>query len=260
MGRRFSVPYYIALFSAPVAAGLRIWTLLAGVDDSGLPVMALPTAVLIAAAAVYLILAVVCALRSPGRSGQYGVLRYGRSGIGCSMAAALMIGLGTILEFVATLQSGPGLAAPILAILGMVACIGMFVAAGDRRQEGKRHHSAEVLPVFFLLIKLALNFRSWSTDPIILDYCFLLFALIFALLAFFLGAGFVFDAGKPRQTLFFAMGAVFFCAAAVAEGLMKLDLSTAILYGGFLLWQLPMIWDLTVPSAPDPKPEKETTL
>lgn len=67
--------------------------------------------------------------------------------------------------------------------------------------------------------------------------------------------GFVFDLGKPRRTLFCAMGAVFFCAAAIMDGIMDLSLSTIITYGGFLLWQFPVIWDLLEPRDADPVPD-----
>ena len=251
MERRFSAPYWIALIAAPVAAGLRIWALLTDLDESRLPVMGPATIVLSLAALAYLVLAVIVANRSKGRSGRYDVLYYGKGGAACAMIAALMIGLGTLLEFLEALRDGPSMSAPLLALVGMVATICLFVAAGDRRQERKRHEPAEVLPVAYLLIKLLVNFKAWSTDPIILDYLFRLFALIFALIAFFLAAGFVFDQGKPRRTVFFAMGAVFFCAAAVPDGLMDFSLASALLYGGFLLWQLPALWDLSVPREPD---------
>ena len=256
MERRFPPSYLTALIAAPVAAGLRLWTLFAALDENDLPTMHLSMVVLIAVSGAFLLLALALSLLSPGRSGQYRVMQYGKGGASCAMAAALLIGLGAVTEFMEALREGASMSAPILTLLGMGACICLFVAAGDRRQDRKRHEAAEVLPVAYLLIKLILNFKSWSTDPIILDYCFKLFAMIFALLAFFLEAGFVFDRGKPRRTLFCAMGAVFFCAAAIPEGMMNFCLSETLFAAGFLLWQLPAIWDLPRPSAPDPSPEK----
>ena len=146
-----------------------------------------------------------------------------------------------------------------LALLGLVGSICLFVTAYSRRQ-GVPKPAAEVMPVIYLLVRLLLNFRKWSTDPIILDYGFMLFASIFLLLALFRGAGFVFDQGKARRTLFCAMGAVFFCGAALMDGLVTGKLSSTLICAGGMLWQLPVLWLLPVPSAPDPKPRPASEL
>ena len=254
MDRQFSIPYFLALAGIPVAAGLRIWSLNTAVDALGLPVMHLSVYVLLAVAAAYLLLAMLCAIRTPCRSGNAGVLQYGRSGWICAAIASVMILVGAAAEFWESLVSKPGFSVPIMFLLGLVGGICSFVTAYFRCRPGKRMAFPELLPVVYLLIKTMLNFKRWSTDPVILDYCVQLFALIFTLLAFFRGAGFVLNQGKPRRTLFDCMAAVFFCAAAMMDGIHALSLSAIITYGGFLLWQLPVIWDLLAPSSPDPAP------
>ena len=151
-------------------------------------------------------------------------------------------------------MSRPGFSAPIMFLLGLLGGFCAFATAVLRRGPGKRSPAPEMVPVVYLLIKTMLNFKRWSTDPVILDYCVQLFALIFTMLAFFRGAGFVLNQGKPRRALFDCMAAVFFCAAAMMDGIHTLSLSAIITYGGFLLWQLPVIWDLLTPSPPDPVP------
>ena len=61
----------------------------------------------------------------------------------------------------------------------------------------------------------------------------------------------MFNRGKPRATLFYAMSAVYFCAAAIMDGIADLSVSTIVTYSGFLLWQLPVILCLLSPNAPD---------
>lgn len=255
MKHHSSAAYFITLLFALLAAGLRLWNLFVAVDEQGLPIMHLSTVLLIAAAALFLLLALALSFRSPGRSGNCQVFLYGSGGFLCSLIAAILILLGSCAEFGEALLAGPGISAPIMCLLGLLGGICCCLTAWFRRRPSPRYPAVELAPILYLLIKLILNFKGWSTDPIIMDYCVILFALIFTLLAFYYGAGFVFNLGKPRRTLFCAMGAVFFCAAAIMDGIMDLSPSTVITYGGFLLWQLPVIWDLLEPSVADPAQE-----
>ena len=42
----------------------------------------------------------------------------------------------------------------------------------------------------------------------------------------------------------------------MTDGFVDLSFSTVITYGGFLLWQLPVIWGLLLPAPPEPKKAK----
>ena len=244
MDRRIHVPYFVTLAFGLLAAILRLWCQSAAVDSGGLPVMHLSVWVYFGAGGLLVLLALFFALRRTTRRSEYGVLEYGTLGFGCAIAAAVLIGLGAAAEFAEALREGPGITAPLLLLAGLVGCICLAASAWLRRQKGKRQPAAEILPVVYLLLKLLLNFRGWSTDPIILDYSAELVALILALLAVFYGAGFVLDKGRPRRTLFFAMAAVYFCAGAMMDGVAALSPAKICTYGGCLLWQLPVIWDL----------------
>lgn len=256
MDRRFSVPFLVSLALTPVAAALRLWSLLSAVDSQGLPAMHLSMYILIAVAGVFLLFSLIWAIRSSGRSGRYQVLSYDRTDALLGLIAGGLILLGGLAAFAEALTSGPKPSDVIVVLLGLVGGIGLMAAAKGR-ESGTPNPAAEVLPVIYFLVKLLFSFRGWSTDPIILDYCFLLFASIFILLAFFRGAGFVFDQGKARRALFCAMGAVFFSAVALMDGLLSRSFATVLTCIGALLWQLPVLRLLPVPSAPDPKPESE---
>ncbi len=251
MERQFAAPYFLALAGIPVSAGLWAWSLNAAVDNLGLPVMHRSIYIFLAAAAVYLLLSLLCSLRTPCRSGHSTVFQYGRSGWICAAISSGMILLGAVAEFWESLVSTPGFSAPIMFLLGLLGGFSAFATALFRRRPGRRPPAPEIIPVVYLLIKTMLNFKHWSTDPVILDYCVQLFALIFTMLAFFRGAGFVLNQGKPRRALFDCLAAEFFCAAALMDGIHSLSLSAIITYGGFLLWQLPVIWDLLTPRPVD---------
>ena len=248
MAKRFLFPYYLALIGAPAAALLRLFALTGTRDDLGLPAMNGATWALIAGAAVYLILALLCAGRTPCKSGRRQVIRYGRGGFVCALAAAALITLGAVLGFAGNLAEGPGITAPLLVLLGLLGGIGCFVSAWGRQDRNRRLPAAELLPVLYILVQLIISFKGWSTDPIILDYCFRLFGLIFALMAFLRGAGFCLDQGKPARTLFWSLGAVFFCASAMMDGILGLRPALAASYLGCMLWQFPLILSLGRPA------------
>lgn len=110
--------------------------------------------------------------------------------------------------------------------------------------QGKRLHPLLYFPpVLAYGARLALDFRSLSSDPVILDYCYPLLALIFTLGALVELGAFAFDRGKRRLTAFFLLGGVFFCAAALAEA----SLADAALTGGALVYLFTNAWVLLRP-------------
>ena len=184
------------------------------------------------------------------------MLIYDNAGLVLGFIAAALILVGSGIEFMDSLIAGPDIAAPIMCLLGLAGSLCCMATVYFRHCGKTAYPFTELVPVLYLIVKLVLNFKHWSIDPIIWDYCVILFALISTMLAFHRGAGFVFDLGKPRVTLFFAAVSVYFCACAMMEGIVDRTFSTIVTYCGFLLWQLPVIFSLLVPSDPDPVPEK----
>lgn len=250
-------PFLFALAAAVAGSILRMWSLNAAIDEQGLPTNHISNYVFAGVSIAVVIVFLLLSYRSPGRSGRHTVLVSGAGSFVLSMAAAALILVGSGMEFGEALIAGPGISAPIMCLLGLLGSICCMVSACFRRRGQTAYPVTELVPILYLIIKLIFNFKSWSIDPIILDYCVILFALIFTLLAFHRGAGFVFDHGKPRAALFYAMTAVYFCAAAMMDGIADLKLSTIVTYCGFLLWQLPVILCLLVPSGPDPAPARK---
>lgn len=253
---RSIIPMVVMPLAALGGCILRLWSLSVS-DGHGLPVQHISNTVFAWASAAIVALLLVLSIASPGRSGKHQVLACGSGGFLLSILAAAMLLIGSGLEFMETLRSGPTISSPIMCLLGLAGALCCMAAAYTRKKGVPAHPAVELMPVVYLVVKLVLNFKKWSIDPIILDYCVILFALIFSLLAFHRGAGFVFDHGKPRSTLFFAMCAMYFCAAAIMDGIADLSFATIITYLGLLLWQLPVIICLLSPAEPDPQPEAE---
>ena len=86
-----------------------------------------------------------------------------------------------------------------------------LVFMGLARRDGKR--SAFLFPLgacLFLALRLICEFRSWSSDPVIEDYCYSLLANAAAMLAAYHMAGFSLERGSRRRSLFFGLLALYF--------------------------------------------------
>lgn len=95
-----------------------------------------------------------------------------------------------------------------------------------------------VAVVLFYVVKLFYDFRHWTVDPAVLDYCFWLFAAICFMLATFHAAQFCFDLGKRRVLTFFALMGIYFGAVSLAD----LQGGETLLCAGSTLWMLACAW------------------
>ncbi len=69
----------------------------------------------------------------------------------------------------------------------------------------------------YLVLRLLICFQEWNTDPSVHHYGYQLLAVICSMLGSFQLAGFGFEKGRRRMSLFFAIGAVLFCTITVAD-------------------------------------------
>lgn len=92
--------------------------------------------------------------------------------------------------------------------------------------------------ILFYVARLFYDFRRWTIDPAIADYCFMLFAVICFMLATYFAAGFCFDRGNRRALAFFSMAGVYFGGVSMAGG----GWETALTYGGSSLMLLAYVW------------------
>lgn len=122
----------------------------------------------------------------------------------------------------------------LLSLLGMLAGLGLGVAAVLRWQGKKPSAAWYVLAVVFYVIRLFRDFRHWEINPTILDYCFCLFAMISFMLASFFAGAFSFDRGARRKLAFFSLTGVLFGTVSLAGA----ALPELLLYGGSIFWML----------------------
>ena len=159
--------------------------------------------------------------------------------MGCSVASALALLLSSILLLVSEEPERE-----ILVALGGLVTAVCWVAVALARYQGKKAHTVLfLLPAVFYVVDLICRFRLWTRDPVILDYCFDLLAVICTMCATFHLGGYCFDQGRRRLTVFYALSGVFFSAIAMAGA------SAAELLGylAAALWLLANLWLLLRP-------------
>lgn len=157
-----------------------------------------------------------------------------------SLVGAAGVALGSV-AVIADLQSQTDL---LLGAFGLVAALCWVVIALDRFRQRPVPAVLFMVPALFFAVKLIFEFRGWSRDPMILDYCFDLLALICVMCASFHLGGFCFDVGRRRITVFFCCCGVMFGAAAMAGGLIR----ELCMTGGAMVWLLANLWLLLRPS------------
>lgn len=128
----------------------------------------------------------------------------------------------------------------VTAVLGMVTALSFIGTVSARHKGNKPSPWLYLLPVVYYILQLIFNFKSWSTDPIILDYCFKLLALIAIMLAVFHVGGFAFDTGRRRSAIFLCLTGVLFSVISLADG----GISYVLVTSGSCLWLLTNAWQL----------------
>ena len=154
------------------------------------------------------------------------------------LAALLMVLSGAMLLL------RPGQQGEQLIALGSVLTGLCWAATAMSRYMGKKVHAALfLLPAVFYVAALVFRFRFWTRDPVILDYCYDLGALICVMCAVFHLGSFSFEKGERRRAVFFSMSGVFFCAAALAGA----SAAQALGYLAAIVWLMDNLWLLLRP-------------
>ena len=162
-------------------------------------------------------------------------------------AAAMVVGR------VATVFAMEQITDVLLATGGVVTAICWVVVGLDRVRDRKVPAALFMAPALIYAVELICEFRFWSRDPQILDYCFELLALISVMCATFHLGGFCFDKGKRRMSVFFAFCGVFFSAASMADG----GFGDIMVHAAAILWLLANLIPLLRPARKRSREEEE---
>ena len=141
----------------------------------------------------------------------------------------------------------------VLIVLGGVLTAACWAATAASRYQGKAANPAFFLiPTVFYVVDLVLRFRLWTRDPVILDYCYDLGAMICMMCALLHLGSYCFDKGARRLTTFFSLCGIFFSTAALAGAPFR----EAAGYMAGILWLLVNLWLLLRPASTRNKAEE----
>jgi hypothetical protein len=217
----------LVLLAISVAGGvLRGLQLDRVFDQDGLPETGHPLTWALAIGCVIAVLGIgLFCLRLPRRKTWKAVYRSSVPDLVLSVAAGFLLILASLLHIAQELldlsTSSQQLAMALKIVVdavGIVSGLCILAAVGVRQKGGTPKSLTYILPFLFVLFRLVLDFRTWSSDPIILDYCFKLFALLCTMGGAYRIGGFCFDQGRRRLTAFWSMTGVFFCVVAMPGG------------------------------------------
>ena len=142
-----------------------------------------------------------------------------------------------------------------IAAIGGALCLGGFTLRSLRRTIPSPYLYMGL--TVSLICRLIPEFRAWSIDPHLSDYCFRLFAMIAVMCTSFHLGGFALEKGKRRTTVFFCIAGIFFCAVSLADG----GWAGVLSYLAYLLFLCAVLWSVMAPSRrrrrPRPRPPAE---
>ena len=227
----------LALVGAVGGLILRRWQLNTAFDSDGLVVSgAVSTWVLgIFCALVTLLLALICC-RLSRRSEYTASFSSGQPELVISLIAAALWLAGSG----AALMAQPSGANLVVSFLGILSAFCVGATAVLRFRGTVPPVAIHAAPCIYAVVKLIVDFKQWSVDPAVLDYCYELFAAISLMCALYHLGGFCFDRGQRRLSVFWCLMCVVFSAVALASG----SMTSRLLLGGTCCWAAVNSWQL----------------
>lgn len=197
----------VMLASTIAAMVLRQMQLIRVFDADGLPISGSPITYALAAICVVTLAALLLLLRrTPPRQEYYCSIFLTLPGMILTLLAALAVGVGSLIQFGDSIALTPALTSEaesihwshlILPIGGILTALCILLTVNRMANMRRPLLALYLVPFAFIVVYLVLEFKNqWSADPIILDYCFYLFALICTMYALYYVMGFCFDRGR----------------------------------------------------------------
>lgn len=128
----------------------------------------------------------------------------------------ILAAIGVAIASVTDLLTAPDIMASLAAVLGLVAAIGLLLAAKSRWVGDHPPMLFHGIVCVWLMLRLIGLYRSWSSDPQLEDYGFQLLSVVCCMLSSYHRAAFSTDDGQRPQYVFFALSSVYFCCLSLA--------------------------------------------
>ena len=153
-------------------------------------------------------------------------------------AAALLVLVGTLMSLkgLDLKQDSFGAVVVIGGVLSFCCMSGILLVRG---RLGEKGFWLSLLPVLFALARLIYHFRSWSRDPLVIDFAPRLLASITGVLALFFLTGYPLKVGRRRSTVFWALCCAVFTAMLIPDAVLRPGQTTLpdlLIWLGLCLW------------------------
>ena len=234
-----------AVFFALIGMMMRMAQLQFAFDEAGLPIRgSIRTYIMAAVCVAFLVVAFLVARTLEPRETCYNSLFLSPTSLGFSLSGSIIIGVGGLIIMGETAGlrtdlsiegTGFTLINSLPTFLGVCTAVSILVNLYRTTCSKRPLVLLYLIPFAYVVFLLITQFKqTWSADPVILDYCFQLFALISCMCAIYHTGAYCFDRGKRRNTAFWCLISFFFCAVS----LVGIPASQAVIYGGLGLWML----------------------
>ncbi|MBQ7801337.1 MAG: hypothetical protein IJ375_03315 [Oscillospiraceae bacterium] len=133
------------------------------------------------------------------------------SGVGCLLAAA-----GILITTISNMSDPPDSVTLIMWILGYGAAAALAVAGFCRLAGMKPSFLFYVVLSAYFAVRMVCQYRQWSSDPQLQDYCYQLLACVALMITAYHHAAFGTELGSHKSLWFFSLAAVFLCCLCLA--------------------------------------------
>lgn len=203
---------WLALALSVLGVLLRVWLYTTGQDEKGFFVYGHPADILLWILSVAAVLLLLWLTRPIKGQGGY------RSNFPASIPGALgcwVLAAGIFVTALGDLMNSADGITTISGALG-VACVPALAFAGYNRYAGTRSSFLlYALVSVSYIARMVCQYRLWSADPQLQDYCFQMFACVGLMLTFFQRATFDVKMGKRRSYAFTSLITFYFCVLSI---------------------------------------------
>ena len=228
------LPQYV-LAAGGIGLLLRLW-LLGSTDDKGFLTSNPVASVLLGLVAVAVPALLFYLTRELAEAKKYSF------NFPASPIAAIGTGLAALSIGIHSILSLPGSqdAIDILSgILGILSAAALGLAGWCRFQGHRPNFLLHSVVAVYLMLRLICQYRHWSADPQMLDYCFSILATVSLMMAAYHRAAFDAGEGKRSSYAFFALTTAFFCCLSLVGW------GDILYYLGIGAWMLTDLCNLT---------------
>lgn len=232
-------PLVITLVLSLCGGIVRMMELNAAFDQKGLPISGHPLTLLLVGITLAVIIIAILFSRPVPKEPKEGYGHFFPAGKPLFLLSSCLLGILLLTASVvwAISQTGAGIFEMLTWILAFLSGLSVIVLAVKNYKGENKGATGFLLliPVFYSCIRLVFCFRSWSADPVILDYIYKMLSLICSSLGLYYAAGFYFGPARPRRSLTFCLLSVFFSLVTLWDNHSTADFLSYVFYAGYML-------------------------